>query len=157
MKIIQRIVSAGIFALSVVYGGTLMAADMSTTPTPSAAPTTTNTTIPTSNPIVVPKSKPIPQYTISFISPTSEETFQSSTMEMTVVVDVKPPLEKEDTVAIFVDGSQSGEAVNSTTITIPPLERGSHTLQAKIFQPKGKGAESETITIYQQRHSRLLP
>jgi hypothetical protein len=104
-----------------------------------------------------PKPKPIPQYTISIVSPQPDETFQSSTQEFTVKVDIKPDLEKEDTVVILVDGSQSGEPISSTSITIPPLERGSHTIQAKIIQPKGKGAESNIVTMFQQRHSKLLP
>jgi hypothetical protein len=104
-----------------------------------------------------PKTKAIPQYTISITKPQSDETLQNDTQELTVDVSITPELEKEDTVAIYVDGIQNGEAINNTSITIPPLERGSHTLQAKITQPKGKGAESNVITIFQHRHSKLLP
>lgn len=108
-------------------------------------------------PVLATKPKPIPQYKITIVSPEPDETFQNDTQDFSVIVSVKPDLEKEDSVAVYADGVQVGDAVNSTSLVIPPLERGSHTIQAKIIQPKGKGAESEVITIFQQRHSPLLP
>ncbi len=101
--------------------------------------------------------KPIPQYTIKIASPAPEQTFQNEAQSINVSVNVTPALEQEDLIALYVDGTASGDPGSSATITTPWLERGSHTLQAKIIQPKGKGAESEVITIYQQRTSKLLP
>ncbi len=101
--------------------------------------------------------KPIPNYKIEIVSPKPEETFQSSTQSITMTVTVTPKLESEDKVIALVDGNLVGESIHSTTIDLPWLARGSHTLQAKIIQPKGRGAETETITIFQQRKSKLLP
>lgn len=102
------------------------------------------------------KSKPIPNYTIQIASPLNGQTFQNDVDSFSVTVNVTPALEKEDSVAVIVDGTQSADTSHSTTIMVPRLERGSHTLQAKVIQPKGKGAISSTITIYQQRTSKLL-
>lgn len=117
-------------------------------------PQTTKTPMPTIESV---EEKPIPQYTISIISPKSEETFQNSTQAFTVTVSVSPALEPEDTVAVEVDGSPAGAAVHGNDITIPPLERGDHTIIARVIQPKGKGAESAPVTFFQQRTSKLLP
>ena len=102
------------------------------------------------------QSKAAPQYTIEIASPLNGETFQNSTDTITVSVTITPALEEEDNVAIVVDGAQSAPA-HSTSVSIPRLERGSHTLQAKVIQPKGSGASSALITVYQQRTSKLLP
>ena len=101
--------------------------------------------------------KPIPQYTIKIISPKPDETFQNSAQSITITVTVTPELEPEDKIIAFVDGNAVGEPIHSTSIALPWLERGSHTLQAKIIQPKGRGAATDVITIFQQRTSKLLP
>ncbi len=101
--------------------------------------------------------KTIPEYTIQIATPTSEQTFQNEAQSIAVTVNVVPKLEDGDSIILYVDGKECGEPTATTTLTTPWLERGSHTLQAKIIQPKGKGAESELITIYQQRTSKLLP
>lgn len=106
-------------------------------------------------PVIAPK--PIPQYSITIVSPKPEETFQNEAQSITLTVAITPELEPEDRVVAYVDGSAVNDPIHSSTIALPWLERGSHTLQAKIIQQKGRGAESETITIFQQRKSKLLP
>jgi len=118
-------------------------------------PTTTN---PIPKPSEVTKEeKPIPNYTIEITSPAPEQTFQNEADPTTVTLSIKPELEQDDTVEVLLDGSAVGEPSHSSSVTLPRLERGSHTLQAKIIQPKGKGAISDTITIYQQHPSKLMP
>ena len=72
-------------------------------------------------------------------------------------VSVTPDLEAEDTVTLYVDGNASGDPAHGTSITAPGLDRGAHTLQAKITQANGAGAESQTITVYQQSHGLTSP
>ena len=103
------------------------------------------------------KPKVPPNYTISITNPTSEQTFQNDVQDFSVSVDIKPELEKEDSVIVLVDGKEVGDPAHAPSVSVPRLDRGSHTLQAKIIQPKGKGATSETITIYQQRASVKMP
>jgi hypothetical protein len=104
-----------------------------------------------------PTPKPIPQYSITITSPKPDETFQNEAESLTVTVKIIPTLEPEDKVIVYVDGSPVGVPIHATNIALPWLERGSHTLQAKIIQPKGRGATTDTITIFQQRVSKLLP
>jgi len=102
-------------------------------------------------------AKPAPSYTIQITSPKANDVLQNDTQELHVSVSISPNLESEDKVEILVDGHQSGTPVQGTSIQVPALERGSHTLQAKIIQPKGKGATSDSITVTQQRASKLSP
>lgn len=135
-------------SLLITLGFFYTAATADVQATPIQAPATPNTTT---------EPKPIPQYSIKLISPQPDETFQNEAQSITITVAVTPELESEDKVVAYVDGSAVGEPIHATSIALPWLERGSHTLQAKIIQPKGRGAETETITIFQQRTSKLLP
>ncbi len=97
-------------------------------------------------------------YTVEIESPQDQQTFPSATQSIPVTLSITPTLQANDLVTLYVDGQASGDPVNSTSITLPALERGSHTLQAKVTHSSGEDAgESDTITIYQQRVSKLLP
>jgi hypothetical protein len=109
----------------------------------------------TSSTITIPV--PIPQYSIKIVSPKPDETFQNEAQSITVTVEITPKLETEDRVVVYVDDSPAGAPVHSTDVLLPWLERGSHTLQAKLIQTNGPGASTDTITIFQQRVSKLLP
>lgn len=105
------------------------------------ASTVTNTTL-----------KVPPQYTIAISVPADQDTLTTTADSLNVSVTVTPDLEADDTVTLYVDGSASGDPTHGTSLSAPALARGSHTLQAKITQSNGAGAESQTITIYQQGH-----
>ncbi len=118
-----------------------------------AAPTA-NPNNPTST--AAKKPEPIPHYTIEITSPTNEQTFQSNTISIPVSVMVTPELKKGDQVVLFIDGMQFSEPGDSTTFNTHRLDRGQHTLQAKVIQKNGPGAESPLVTIFQHRSSALL-
>lgn len=59
-------------------------------------------------------------------------------------------------IVLYIDGMQFGDPSESTTINTHRLDRGMHTLQAKIIQKNGPGAESQIVTIFQHRSSALL-
>ena len=132
------------FSLLAIFGLFYNAALADDKTTPAVAPT-------------IAEPKPIPQYAIKITSPKPDETFQNSSQSITITVVITPELEPEDKVVAFVDGNAVGEPIHSTSISLPWLERGSHTLQAKIIQPKGRGATTDIVTIFQQRTSKLLP
>lgn len=119
--------------------------DIKSKPTPTSAPNSTSSTI----------STPLPAYRVEIVSPEDEETFQNEAQTLTVTLNVTPALRKEDKIVLVVDGEEM-EPTQQTVITVPWLPRGSHTLQAKVISKKGKGAESDVITIYQQRTSQIL-
>jgi hypothetical protein len=126
---------------------------LSCTPPVLADTTATSTlTDPTTTLIKVP-----PQYTIAISAPADHDTFTTTADSLTVSVTVTPDLEADDRVTLYVDGSASGDPTQGTRLSAPPLSRGSHTLQAKITQSNGAGAESQTITVYQQGHGLTSP
>ena len=100
--------------------------------------------------------KKIPEYTIVISNPADQQTITTAADTVDVSVTVTPDLAEKDTVTIHVDGTQALEPIHATTLTIPRLDPGTHTLQAKVIQPDGKGAESATITVFQQRISGIL-
>ncbi len=93
---------------------------------------------------------------IKITSPRNEETFHHDANVLTVSVTVTPALRQEDKVVIFLDGEPTADLMNLASMTIPRLDRGSHTLQAKLIKQNGQEIESEVVTIFQQRHSILL-
>ena len=94
-------------------------------------------------------------YSIKIVSPKEGDTTHNEE-PLTISVSVTPGLEPDDTVDFLVDGESAGEPEHTTSISLPPLERGEHTLQAKLIGANGVKAESEIITLYQQKHSILL-
>jgi hypothetical protein len=106
---------------------------------------------PTSSLFTIPSAPTV--YYIRIVSPESEEKFQNSTQNLTVIVQVTPILEAQDKIQMYVDGLPAGDPQQGLSIELPWLPRGSHTLQAKIIQANGPGAESDVITIFQQRTS----
>lgn len=95
--------------------------------------------------------EPPAKYTIKITSPSDSETFQNDVQSLPVSVSVEPALKPDDDITVMVDGQQAVEPTQDTTINLPWMPRGSHTLQAKVIQKDGPGAESELITIFQQR------
>lgn len=110
--------------------------------------------ISTFSPIVLSEEAAQPaNYSIRITDPPNEQTFRNQ-QQVTVALDIIPGLQDGDAVVVLVDGKAVGEPVAATSITLPVLNRGSHTIQAKIIQPKGKGAVSQTITIFQHQAHR---
>ncbi len=101
--------------------------------------------------------KAAPTYTIQISSPADQDTLTTTADTLNVTVAVIPDLDANDTVTLYVDGSASGDPAHGTSLSAPPLARGTHTLQAKINQSNGAGAESPTITVYQQGHGATSP
>lgn len=100
--------------------------------------------------------KKIPEYTVVISNPIDQQTITTAADTVDVSVTVTPDLAEKDTVTIHVDGTQVLEPIHATTLTIPRLDPGTHTLQAKVIQADGNGAESATITVFQQRISGIL-
>lgn len=133
------------FLILTLCGSTLGFAPIAFSETPTA-------------PLTMPaqEAQKIPEYTIVITHPSDQQTITTSGDTVDVSVTVTPDLKEKDTVTIHVDGTQALEPIHATTLSVPRLDPGAHTLQAKVIQPDGKGAESPTITIFQQRISGIL-
>jgi hypothetical protein len=135
MKVLHKFDdSLGLFFASMIFAGTLFAQEAVTSPLLS-----------------VPSSPTA--YYIRIVSPEPEETFQNSIQNLRVTLQVTPDLESQDNIQMYVDGQPVGAPQHALSIELPWLPRGSHRLQAKVIQQNGPGAETDTITIFQQRTS----
>lgn len=121
----------------------------------------------------VPIAPQIPiSYRINITTPADQETLDRDASVATVVgLTVTPLLHERDTLQLLLDGkvvsTQGGQPqdpsqtvprnIQVLSFTLPYLERGAHTIQAKVVGADGrdKGASS-IITVYQQRVSTLL-
>ena len=108
-------------------------------------------------PTTVETPKVPPNYTIAISTPADQDTLTTTADSLNVSVTITPDLEATDTVTLYVDGSASGDPTHGTSLSAPALSRGSHTLRAKITQTNGAGAESQSITVYQQGHGVTSP
>lgn len=104
------------------------------------------------------------KYVVTIVSPEDGATFQNDTQQVPVTFTIQPELNQSDQVALLVDGKADAGSTpglsnpSRMNINISPLARGPHTLQVQIKNEDGKTilSESATITIYQQRPSKLL-
>ncbi len=92
---------------------------------------------------------------IKITSPKHESHFHNRA-SITVTVEVTPVLEAEDKITFLVDGQAAAEAGQNTSITLPVLDRGSHTIQAQLTLADGTTASSEPITVFQHQASALF-
>jgi hypothetical protein len=95
-------------------------------------------------------------YTVNITDPSDQQTFQNDAESIAVSVSVTPLLQKADMMVILIDGQQYEDPEHTSQFSLPALERGSHTLQARVITNHGNITDSEPITIFQQRHSALL-
>lgn len=83
-------------------------------------------------------------------SPTDQQTFQNE-REIPVEVSVKPDLQKDDTIQLFIDGQAYGNPVTSTHIVTKQLDRGLHTVYVVLYnQSKSIIKKSGTIIFFVQ-------
>ncbi len=92
----------------------------------------------------------------SVSQPTPDQVFLS-VYSVTVVVDTSPALRPGDRVLLTLDGrSLTNLAAPSTSITINPIDRGTHTVQATIQDPSGQSVCSTPTASFTVRQASLL-
>ena len=89
---------------------------------------------------------------ISINQPKDKQTFQNSDGNITLTLALDPPLSNGRSIQLLMDGNVLGEPQQRTTIPLTHVERGTHTLQAKLLNSdKVVIAASNTITFYVHR------
>jgi hypothetical protein len=83
-----------------------------------------------------PVSKPAApaSYTVSFSSPTADQVITPDITSVTVALSVEPTLEPGHQVQVMVDGKPAFKGLAGA---LSGLERGSHSLSAKVLDAKG--------------------
>ena len=86
---------------------------------------------------------------ISIAQPEDQVTIRNTEGYVSVILELKPKLIDGDKVQMILDGSPIGVPEASTTFTLRDINRGSHTLVAKVLDINSKViATSELVTIY---------
>jgi hypothetical protein len=87
-------------------------------------------------------------------SPAPETTIRDNAGNVSMVVQVDPSLQVErgHRIQFMVDGVDQGEPVDSTGITFQNVDRGSHTLSARIVAADGTTLETTPpVTVFVHR------
>ena len=83
-------------------------------------------------------ARPTPAYTrFEIASPSNEEAIRNNAGAIKVGVRVEPTLAPNDRVQLLIDGKPLGEPTRSTIVTSPNIDRGTHTLSARLVDKKG--------------------
>lgn len=105
-----------------------------------------------------PATPPAPRYTgVAVVQPADDQPVRQNDGNITVQVSVTPALKSGDVVSLLMDGKEvaSGPA---TSFTLKNVDRGSHTLQARVQGSDGKVWSSSTsVTFHLLRHSIIKP
>lgn len=84
-------------------------------------------------------------------TPTQEQTLNLQGQNMIIQWATKAVLDQGMKVIISIDGTPQ-PPTESRTITVPPLDRGEHTITAKLFGADGKAiANASPVTVYIQQ------
>lgn len=89
-------------------------------------------------------------------SPAQDATLRNNNGTFNVSLTMEPALKKSHTLKLWVNGSPSGAIATGTTFRLEQIDRGTHTLQAKVFDQENKLIQSTTlITVHLHRFSKL--
>jgi len=101
----------------------------------------------------------VSSYQLSIVNPKNEATVRENTGKIEVTLQVTPPIDANSnyTLQLLLDGQAMDEVSTRPKYTLTNVDRGTHTLQAKLLDPWGRVvAHSKSITFYMRRHSILF-
>lgn len=115
---------------------------------------------PVTTPVVKSDQKPAAasfQYTeLSIVSPTQDQTIHGGGGTIPVQIKLEPPLRSGDVVLVLLDGKSAARGAN-TAFTLQNVERGTHTLAAKVLDANDQTLlSSSSVTIHVFQYSKLF-
>lgn len=94
------------------------------------------------------------EYDIFYIaSPANNEALDFNITTLNVLVSVEPPLQAGDVVQFYLDGKSCGKAGKSLSRQLTELERGAHTVEARLRDKRGKMLMSTGLVNFFVRRS----
>lgn len=105
------------------------------------------------------KPKAMVSHRLSILAPQDDATVRENTGKVEVALQVEPPLEADSDymLQLLLDGQSVGKAKTNLKYTLANVDRGTHTLQAKLLDRAGTPvAHSEIITFHLRRMSILF-
>ena len=125
----------------------------SDTPRPGATEVKMNTqnlTMPATDTSILdsaPSATPV-KFKVSIASPANEATVRENTGSVYVTARISPRFENGFKVQLLFDGSAHGAPSNSTTFALREVERGEHTIQAKLYDANNKLVSVSPVSTF---------
>ena len=94
----------------------------------------------------------------AILSPAREETVRSNPGILSISMELKPGLDSKagHSIAILVDGYVLIKNTTQTSVDIPDINRGTHTVEAVVHDRSGKSMiKSQSVTFFMKRESLL--
>ncbi|KTF13974.1 DUF4124 domain-containing protein [Pseudoalteromonas sp. H105] len=106
--------------------------------------------MPTTDTRILNETKPttIKPFKIEIASPENEQTVRENSGSVYVNTRVLPRFESDFKVQLFVDGIAHAKPSETNTFALRNVDRGEHSLQVKLFDPKGKLIAVSPISIF---------
>ena len=95
---------------------------------------------------------------LRIVTPVPDDTIRNNIGLIDVVIEVEPELRGGDRVVLYLDGQNAGESKSAREFTLQNIDRGTHVIQFKVIDSKGKevGASSRlTIHVHRQHLGEL--
>lgn len=101
-----------------------------------------------------PPAEQPPRYqSLAITSPQDDQSVRANAGNVSVSMSVTPGLRGGDRLVLLMDGKQVASG-SSTSVSMDNVDRGSHTLQARVIDRNGKTlASSDPVTFHLLRHS----
>ena len=93
-------------------------------------------------------------------SPENDETIRENNGDVNVDIKIKPQLRTKikHKIVLLLDGKPVGEPGSATSFALHGIERGQHSLSAKVIDKKGETIKtSGSVTVHLKRFSSLQP
>jgi hypothetical protein len=95
---------------------------------------------------------------VALISPANDSLVLYDQSQVMVQLDLSPALQPDHLVQFYVDGSPYGKPVAATSRSIAGLERGTHSIAARVLSSQGAVlAMTRPVTVHVQRHFKRNP
>lgn len=82
--------------------------------------------------------KPFKYKSVRIVSPEDDSAIEHGPGNFSVTAKIKPQLRNNDKIQLFIDGEAHGQPGKSSTWALKNVFRGTHVLQVKVINEKGK-------------------
>jgi hypothetical protein len=91
-------------------------------------------------------------------APANDETIRNNEGTVSVSLQLQPTLRQGDAIELFLDGKKLEGDFRSTSVTLSNLDRGTHSLRARVIDGSGRELiTSEPVSFHLRRQSKLFP
>ncbi len=91
---------------------------------------------------------------VRIVQPSNNATIPPGQLEVVVQLALKPLLQSNHLVQLYIDGQKQGSAIAASTFTVSSLDRGKHRVHAEIIgTDKKHKAKTQTVTLHVKQHS----